>query len=86
MDKTRLYHGLFVLFGVLALAWGAAELSSSLGLTGALFVLVGIGMILTSGAALVRPDLDSTDEPSTLKLVLVALGVALFGAGVALTI
>lgn len=86
MDKTRLYHGLSALFGALALAWGAIELSSSLTLTAGLFVVAGLGMLVTSAVALLRPDIVSTAEPATWKIALLGIGVVLFGAGIAVTL
>ena len=86
MDKTQLYHALSATFGALALVWGAFELSTSLTLTAGLFVVAGLGMVLTSAAALVRPDLVSTDEPAMWKIVLLGIGVVLFGVGVAVTL
>ncbi|SFS07706.1 hypothetical protein SAMN05216559_3273 [Halomicrobium zhouii] len=86
MDKTQLYHALSGTFGLLALVFGGVQLSSSLTLTAGLFVVAGLGMLLTSAAALVRPDLVSTDEPATWKIVLLGIGVVLFGAGVAVTL
>jgi hypothetical protein len=82
MNKTRIYHALSAVFGALALLWGAIELSSSLTLTAVLFVAAGLGMLATSGVALVRPDLVSSDEPATWKIALLAIGVVVFGAGV----
>lgn len=83
MDKTRIYHVLSALFGALALLWGAIELSSSFTLTAVLFVAAGLGMLATSGVALVRPDLVSSDEPATWKIAMLAIGVLVFGAGIA---
>ena len=86
MDKTRLYHGLSAAFGALALVWGALKLAESLTLTAGLFVVAGVGLVVTSAAALVRPDLLSTDEPATGKIALLGVGVVLFGAGIAVTL
>ncbi|MCU4799285.1 hypothetical protein OB920_02730 [Halobacteria archaeon HArc-gm2] len=86
MDKTQLYHALSATFGALALVLGVNELASSLTLTAGLFVVVGLGMLVTGAAALLRPDLVSTDEPATWKIVLLGIGVVLFGIGVAVSL
>jgi len=77
MNRTRLFHALFVVFGAFVLALAVAHLSTGLSVYGALFVLAGIAMVLTSGLALFRPDAVETAEPATWKLALVGLGVLL---------
>ncbi len=81
MDKTRLYHGLSGTFGALVLAWSALRLSSSVTLVSGLIAVAGAGMLLISGVALARPDLDDTEEPATWKVALLAVGVLLFAVG-----
>lgn len=78
MDRLRLYHGLSAVFGGLAAAWGALGLSSSLTLTAGLFFVAGVGMLVTSVVALARPEFVATDDPSTWKLVVLAIGIVMF--------
>lgn len=81
MDKTRLYHALSGTFGALVLAWSALRLSSSLTLVSGLVAVAGAAMLLISGVALARPDLDDTAEPPAWKVAVLAVGVLLFGVG-----